>query len=106
MADNTFSHAQQPGGSGNSGWHGVKTNKVRRPLTNEEIDTNARALRARQGLDKPESETIGQCFGIPREFAQFIQRLEGRVIELEKDVAALRAAAKRLPAHLQGLETR
>ena len=104
MADNTVSHAQKPGGSSETyGWHGVKTNNVRRPLTNEEIDRFAAALRARQGLDnhKPTPTTFGQQYGIPKEFAQFIQRLEGRISELENRLKALEQ-----PAHLANLEKR
>jgi hypothetical protein len=57
MAD-TFSHAQRPGGSRDDDrWHGQKTNNVRRPISNDEIETAAAILRERQGLSQPASQT-------------------------------------------------
>lgn len=101
MAD-IISHAQKQGGSPEHvGWNGVQVNRVRRPLTNEEIDENARKLRERQGLDKPPSQTLAQRTGIPHEVAQFLQRLEARVLELEREVKALRQ-----PAHMTNVERR
>jgi hypothetical protein len=108
MADNTtsvVSHAQRPGGSNaDDRWYGVQTNKQRRPISNEECEQAAAALRARQGLDNPTPQTIGQQYGISRDHALFLQRLEARVLELENEVKALRNANK-LP-HMASVERR
>ena len=106
MAD-TISHAQQPGGSPEHvGWHGVQVNKVRRPLTNEEIEVIAARLRKQQGLDNP-SASIGPQFGISRDHALFLARLEAKVLELETRVAALEAAQRTsIPRHLANVERR
>jgi hypothetical protein len=108
MADNTtpaVSHSQQPGGSyEHQGWHGVRVNKVRRPISNEECDAAAAALRARQGLSQSASQTLAQRTGIPHEVAQFIQRLEGQVLDLQRRVQELEAADK-MP-HMRGVERR
>jgi hypothetical protein len=105
MADTTVSHAQQPGGSSDDfRWHGQKVNNVRRPISNEECDAAAAALRARQGLSQPASQTLAQRTGIPHEVAQFIQRLEGQVIDLQRRVKELEVADKL--AHMRGVERR
>jgi hypothetical protein len=107
MADTTVvSHAQQPNGSApGDRWYGTQVNKPRRPISNEECEVAAAALRKRQGLDKPNPQSIGQQYGISRDHALFLQRLEARVLELENEVKALRNANKQ-PAHMQGVERR
>lgn len=108
MADSTISHGQVRPGSRDSGWNGVKVNNVRQPLTEEQIQANVRAMRKAQGLPEPgappTAQGLGRDLGIPLATAQFLQRLEARVLELEREVAALRNAG--VPPHLRNVERR
>jgi len=46
-------------------------------------------------------------WGISLDLAQFLQRLEGKILELEKEVAILRAAdTSTLPRHMRDVERR
>src|SRR5258707_14965226 len=67
------------------------------PENLERVAANAAAQRARTALQIMPQE-FGRQFGIQRYFAQFVQRLEARVIELEREVATLRSTSS-LPPH-------
>lgn|GEM_PF-5667610 len=53
-------------------------------------------------------QEFGAQFGIPRNFAFFVQRLEARVLELERDKRDLRERVIKLerPAHMRDVERR
>lgn len=50
-------------------------------------------------------QSLGRSWGISVEAVQFIQRLEARVIELEREVALLRSTST-LPPHMRDIERR
>jgi len=76
------------------------------PENLQAVADKAAAKRARTAAEITPQE-FGAQYGIPRDFALFMQRLEGRVIELENRVAQLEAAEKsRVPRHLRDVEKR
>ena len=89
------------------GWKGVPVNLpmaartgIASPAQQEEIGRKAAAERARAAADMPPQE-FGRRNGITVELAQFLQRMEARVLELEREVKALRQ-----PAHMTHVERR
>lgn len=74
------------------------------PENLQAVADKASAQRNRTAAEITPQEFGGQ-YGIPRDFALFIQRLEGRVIQLEREVATLRNASK-MPAHMRDVERR
>jgi hypothetical protein len=76
------------------------------PENLDRVARGAEAKRNRAASQVPPQE-FGSHFGIPRDFALFVQRLEARVIALENEIAALRQQDSKLPAHLRTtVETR
>jgi hypothetical protein len=74
------------------------------PANLDKIAADAAAKRNRAAAEVTPQE-FGRHYGIPRDFAQFVQRLEARVIELEREVATLRSTSA-LPAHMRDVERR
>jgi len=77
------------------------------PENLDRVAADAAAKRSRTAAEVTPQE-FGQHFGIPREFALFIQRLESRTLEMERDNKDLRERVAKLerPAHMRDLETR
>jgi hypothetical protein len=51
-------------------------------------------------------DALGRSWGVSREFVLFIQRLEGKVIELEREVATLKSQSYSTSPHLHNIERR
>jgi hypothetical protein len=79
-----------------------------RPGIASPADQDRLAAEAKARRDAPASpQAIAQSFGLSRDFALFIQRLEARVIEQGQEIASLKQAIYNMqPAHLKNLEVR
>lgn len=73
------------------------------PENLDRVAADGAAKRNRTAAEVTPQE-FGKHFGIPREFALFVQRMEGRLIHLEREVETLRNASK-MP-HLRDVERR
>ena len=93
------------------GWKGVPVNLpmyartgIATPEQQDEIARQAQAARDRAAANMP-SQEFGRRNGITVELAQFLQRMEGRILELENEVKELRNLTRQ-PAHLAHVEKR
>ena len=73
------------------------------PANLQRVADEAAAKRSRTAAEITPQE-FGAQFGIPRNFALFVQRLESRVLEMERDNKDLRERVAKLerPAHMRG----
>jgi hypothetical protein len=73
------------------------------PANLQAVADNAEAKRANETQTRNMNPfELGRAWGVSRDMVLFLQRLEGKVIELEREVAALRHPAP----HMRAVETR
>jgi hypothetical protein len=75
------------------------------PANLDKVAADAAAKRAHESQARNMNPNeIGRAWGVSRDMVLFLQRLEGKVIELEREVADLRRAAA--PPHMRAVEVR
>lgn len=108
-----ISHAQLPGGSTDNGLTPLPLD--RRPgilmPTPENLQRVADAAANKRAREVEARNTapqdLARNWGVPRDLVFYIQRLENRVAELEREVESLRTdRTSALPPHLRNLEKR
>jgi hypothetical protein len=76
------------------------------PANLQRVTDEAAAKRQRETETRNcNPQDLGRAWGVTRDMAQFISRLEARVIELENEVARLRSTSA-LPPHMRTVEVR
>jgi hypothetical protein len=73
----------------------------RQPLTPAQVTVFEEAGRKQRESAAKSPVSLGQRVGLPRDAAEYILKLEARIEQLERKVAALEG-----PAHLQKVEKR
>jgi hypothetical protein len=76
------------------------------PANLQAVADNAAAKRAQEShVQSSSPDHLGRSWGVSRDMVLFLQRLEGKVIELENEVQTLRRTAA-LPPHMRAVEVR
>lgn len=108
-----ISHAQKPGGSPDNGPRPLPL--AQRPgitlPTPENLDRVAQNAADKRFLEQKAAnvspDALGREWGVSRNFVLFLQRLEAKVIEQEREIAFLKTQIFNQPApHLHNVERR
>lgn len=106
-----ISTSQRHTGNGDNGTQPLPMNErpgivIPTPENLNRIAANAAAQRQRETEARNSNpQDLSRAWGVSRDMILFLQRLEGKVIELEREVAQLRRG-NNLPVHLRDVEKR